>query len=88
MRFVRPAATPIVAGPGPAAEAKRIHARFAEMMSQGELNVLRRNPKSRAKKETAASNKKQRQRAKRKTRISKNAVIHQGINSFEPFADV
>ena len=48
----------------------------------------RRNPRPKAKKETAASNKKPRQRAKRKTRISRNAVIHQGIDSFEPYADV
>lgn len=50
--------------------------------------MLRKNPRSKAKKETAASNKKPKQRAKRRVRISRNAVIHQGIDSFEPYADV
>jgi len=48
----------------------------------------RRNPRPKARKETAKSSKKPKHRAKRRTRISRNAVIHQGIDSFEPYADI
>jgi hypothetical protein len=77
-----------VAGSGPAAETKGVQDLFAKVTLEGDSKMLRKNPRPKARKETAKSSKKPRQRAKRRARISKNAVIHQGIDSFEPYADI